>query len=312
MVAILCSSGRCSVGRVSVVLAADLVAVLPPGVVVCEVVQRTGGQLNTVFEVRLDDGDRLIVKRYADLWRWRQAKEAYVYRLLAEHGVGPAPRVVHVDTERAVTVLTLLPGRPLSEVELEPDLLRAAYRRMGEMLASLHRITQPAYGYVTTEILEPEPDNRAYMERQFARKLAEFLALGGSVEVHDAVRDRVVAQASLFASCTGAVLCHNDFHESNVLIDEAGEITGFVDVENVIAADPLVDLAKTVQYDLTGSAEKRAGLFEGYGPLPADAAARIELYRLYHALELSAWFASIGNTTPLAAITADIRALTTS
>jgi hygromycin-B 7''-O-kinase len=286
-----------------------VVSVVAPDAVVTEVVPRTGGQLSTVHEVRFADGAPLIVKQYADEWRWKQAKEVHVYWLLAARGVGPAPRVVHVDPEQAVTVLTLLPGRPLSEVTLKADALREAYRQMGELLATLHRITMPAYGYLTTEIVDPEPDNPAYMNRQFAKKLGEFAALGGPVEVHDAVRDRVAAQARLFASCPGAVLCHNDFHEGNVLVDERGAVTGFVDVENTIAADPLIDLAKTVQYDLDASPVKRAGLLDGYGPLPADGPARIELYRLYHALELWDWFASIGNTAPLTTIAADILTL---
>jgi len=134
------------------VLSPSLAAVLPPDAVVTEVVPRSGGQLSTVHEVRLAGADPLIVKRYADEWRWKQAKEVHVYALLAEHGVGPAPRVVRVDPEQAVTVLTLVPGRPLSEVTLDPAALRGAYRRMGELLAALHRIAQPAFGYLTTEI----------------------------------------------------------------------------------------------------------------------------------------------------------------
>lgn len=39
--------------------------------------------------------------------------------------------------------------------------------------------------------------------------------------------------------------------------------------------------------------------------------ARIGLYRLYHALELWDWFASIGDTAPLPGIAADIHALAT-
>jgi hypothetical protein len=50
---------------------------------------------------------------------------------------------------------------------------------------------------------------------------------------------------------------------------------------------------------------------EGYGPLPPSGAARLTLYRLYHALELWVWFASVGNTPPLAGIAGDIRSLAT-
>jgi aminoglycoside phosphotransferase (APT) family kinase protein len=104
-------------------------------------------------------------------------------------------------------------------------------------------------------------------------------------------------------------LCHNDLHEGNVLVDDAGEVTGFVDVENVIAADPLLDLAKTLQYDPDRSPVKRAALLAGYGPLPPAGLERIDLYRMFHSPELWAFFAEVGNTGPLPSIAEDIREL---
>jgi hygromycin-B 7''-O-kinase len=291
------------------VLAMWLNHLLPEGSVVTAIVPRTGGQVSTVFEVRRAGGDPLIVKRYAEQSRWKQAKEEHVYRLLAERGIGPVPRVVHADRERGATVLTLLPGTPMSEARMPEDSARSAYRRMGGFLADIHQIAMPAYGYLTTEVTDPLPDNTAYMQRQFARKLAQFMTLGGPVEVHDAVQERVAERAQLFAACESAVLCHNDLHEGNVLVDGLGAVTGFVDVENMISADPLIDLAKTLQYDLSASATNRIGLLEGYGPLPADGADRLQLYRLYHALELWDWFASIGHTSPLPRIIGDIASL---
>jgi hygromycin-B 7''-O-kinase len=283
--------------------------VLPPGSVVTEVLPRTGGQLSTVVEVRLAGADPLIVKRYSDEWRWKQPKEVHVYRLLADAGVGPAPRVVRVDYERAVTVLTLVPGTPMSQRTLDTGTTRAAYRRIGAILAAMHRIPMPAYGYVTTGILDPAPDNPTYMRRQFARHLAEFAARGGPPDLHDAVRARVAAGGRAFGDCSRAVLCHNDLHEGNVLVDASGVVTGVIDVENAVAADPLLDVAKTIQYDLDASPVKRAGLLEGYGPLPPSGEERVALYRLYHALELWVFFASTGNTAPLPSIAGDMRSL---
>lgn len=103
-------------------LDSSLEALLPEGAVVTDVVPRGGGR-SAVHEVRLAETDPVIVKRYDDRSRWLQTKEAYVYGLLAEHGVGPLPRVLRVDTERAVTLLTLLPGDPLSaDLGLRPRL----------------------------------------------------------------------------------------------------------------------------------------------------------------------------------------------
>jgi aminoglycoside phosphotransferase (APT) family kinase protein len=139
----------------------SLDAVLPTGSVVTEVVPRSGGTRNTVHEVRRAGAEPLIVKRYADEWRWKQAKEIHVYALLAEHGVPGAPRVVR--TAPGCTAMTLVPGTSLSESPVTH--VPAAYRRMGELLAALHRIPMPAFGYLTTEIVDPRPDNALYLPR---------------------------------------------------------------------------------------------------------------------------------------------------
>jgi hygromycin-B 7''-O-kinase len=252
--------------------------------------------------------DALVVKRYAGESRWKQAKEVHVYSLLT--GVAGAPSVVDVDASHGVTVMTRVPGEPLAS--LPAAATWDVYRQIGELLAAVHTVTQPAFGYLTTELLDPAPHNTEYMSARFAEKLAEFAARGGDPSIHRLASAWVAERSGLLGLCGGATLCHNDLHEGNVLVEPAGDgwrVTGFVDVENAIAADPLMDLAKTVQYELTRSPVTLAGLLAGYGPLPADGLARIELYRLFHALELWDWFAQIGNTAPLAGIAADIRAL---
>ncbi|MFI5691731.1 phosphotransferase family protein [Kribbella sp. NPDC051586] len=273
-----------------------------PGTEIVEVVERTGGQLSSVYEVRTT-ADPLIVKVYAAEWAWKQAKEVNVYGMLEQELDGSIPRVVHVGD--SVTILTKLDGVPLSE--LEPPDWRAMYGQLGQLLARIHRIAQPEYGYLTDRILDPLPDNSQYMERQFATKLDEFEQLGGDKKLHAKIEAYVEERKQLFAENRAAVLCHNDFHEGNVLVDPATwRVTGFIDVENAIAADPLIDLAKTIQYSVQGNAEKLAGLTDGYGALPAD---RTDLYRLYHSLELWDWFKSIGETTYLDSIAGDMEQL---
>ncbi|MEO6090391.1 MAG: aminoglycoside phosphotransferase family protein [Umezawaea sp.] len=279
---------------------------------------RTGGELSDVWELRAETG-AVIVQVYADEWRWNQAKEAHVYRTLARHGVGPVPEVLLVEPAgdllgRAFTVLAKLPGLPLSEVapHLSDAQHHRLYRRLGEVLAAVHGIGQNSYGYVATEVVEPEPTNTAYMTRQFARKLAEFADLGGDPALHRAVGDVVAERAGLFARCAAPVLCHNDFHEGNVLVERGSDgwaVTGFIDVENAIAADPLLDLAKTDYYSVRGSGAKLMGLLEGYGSLPDDWRDRVALYELHHALELWDFFASTGSTAYLEDIADDLRRL---
>jgi aminoglycoside phosphotransferase (APT) family kinase protein len=286
-----------------------------PTASVTEVLTRTGGQLSTVVEVRCAPPvEPVIIKFYAEEWRWKQEKEIHVYRLLEAHGIRCVPVVLHSEAA-AHTVMTRLEGQPLSEIsqDLDAPAIARIYEQLGALLARVHRIGQQSYGYLTTGILDPESSNADYMRRQFGRKLSEFSELGGDAALREAVEARIRDGSALFDRCRRPVLCHNDFHEGNVLVREGPggwEVTGFVDVENAIAADPLVDLAKTEYYSIRGDQHKAASLRRGYGALPPDWAERIALYRLYHALELWDWFASIGQTVHLPGIADDIRRMT--
>lgn len=292
-----------------------------PDVVVEEVVPRTGGQLSTVYEVHCGQpAVAVIVKIYDAQWRWKLAKEVHVYGVLNQHGIELVPTILRAEHDTRVlgfafSVMTIVPGQPLSHIA--PRLDRAdtiqIYRQLGAILSAIHRIRQDCYGYLVTEVVEPELDNTAYMTRQFSKKLREFRELGGDPELHDSVSRYVEPGIDRFVRCTAPVLCHNDFHEGNILVEhgpEGWKVTGFIDVENAIAADPLMDLAKTDYYSVQGNNDKLTGLLEGYGPLPDDWADRLALYRIYHALELWDWFASIGNTAPLPGIADDLRAMT--
>ncbi|WP_328331985.1 aminoglycoside phosphotransferase family protein [Kribbella sp. NBC_00382] len=277
-----------------------------PGSSIDEVVERSGGQLSKVFEVRRTAAEPVIMKIYEPEWAWKQAKEVHVYGLLREHLKAAVPSVLHAEPgEPAFTVLTKIDGVPLSEAE-PPD-WKAVYVQLGELLKRIHRIPQPAYGYLTDEVLEPLPSNDAYMRRQFTKKLKEFDELGGDPQLSEKIARYVEEHAGLLSKNTAPALCHNDFHEGNVLVDpETWQVQGFIDVENAIAADPLVDLAKTECYSIWGNADKLAGLLEGYGELPTDWRPRMTLYRLYHSLELWDWFKTIGTVDPLDSIAGDM------
>lgn len=299
--------------------AEELVREVHPAAVVVEVVARTGGQLSAVYEVRCAErAHDVVLKVYAAEWGWKQAKEVAVYGRIAKLTSLPVPDVLHEVADRgpdgrAVTVLSLVRGRPLSEVAAaDAGLVPAMYRQMGALLAELHQVGEEAFGYLTTRVLDPLPDNGEYMRRQFGKKVREFEELGGDRTLADAVARRVERDGGLFERCRGPVLCHNDLHEGNVLVvEEAGgwRVSGVIDVENAIAADPLIDLAKTDYYAVGRGQPERAALLEGYGDLPEDAAERLDSYRLYHALELWDWFRSVGTMEPLAGIAEDIARL---
>jgi hygromycin-B 7''-O-kinase len=165
---------------------------------------------------------------------------------------------------------------------------------MGQLLAAVNQIAQEHWGYLTTRLVDIKASNTAYMTEQFDRKLAAFGELGGEPALARAIGRHVARHAGSFAGCHRPVLCHNDFHDGNVLVYGA-TVTGFVDVEGAIAADAMLDFARTDYCVLRHDSAKRDAFLRGYGPLPENCAERVAIYQLHHALERWNWAASTGN-----------------
>jgi hygromycin-B 7''-O-kinase len=86
-------------------------------------------------------------------------------------------------------------------------------------------------------------------------------------------------------------------------------ISALIDFEDVVAADPLLDLAKTYYYSLRRTNATLDALAAGYGSLREDWRDGVLLYALVQAVELWAWLLEIGETERIPAIAADVRAL---
>ena len=279
-----------------------------------------GGEISTVYELVCAGGRHVVSKIYPEAFTWRMEKEVYVYDLVRGRADVPVPAVLHADgsgrfVPRSYAVMTRLDGASLAAIggELSDRDLASIYRQMGEYLRRLHEVAFDEFGYISVGIPDPHPDNTSYMRFQFDKKLREFSALGGDGALADQVAGYVRRHDALFAGCETAVLCHNDYHAGNILVverDDGWHVSGIVDVENAVAGDPLVDLAKTVYYTRhDGGRDARVGLpafLEAAGPLRDDWEQTLRLYELYHALELWDWYAAAGVEAPLAGLVRDI------
>lgn len=89
--------------------------------------------------------------------------------------------------------------------------------------------------------------------------------------------------------------------------DGAQHVSGILDVENAVAGDPILDLAKTMCYSVRDDPDKRHGLLAGYGSLPAGWEEALDVYVLYHALELWDWFVLQGDAARAASVLRDFK-----
>ncbi len=289
-----------------------------PSCVVESCEPRHGGGISTVYEMRCSQPDqRVILKVYPDTFHWKMEKEVYVYSLLDRAEGLPTPSSLWSDDSKELLpqnylLMTTLKGQRLSHVapSLSDLQLRDIYFQMGTLLAKVHDITLDAFGYITTRVIASHATNEAYMRSQFQKKLAELEAHGGDASLRRTVEAYVARHGDLLTHAHTPVLCHDDYHEGNVLVAEeeaSWRVTGIIDVENAVAGDPLLDIAKTDYYAIKANAAKREGFLAGYGRLPVHWHNRVRLYKLYHALELWDWFAALGNNAAVLRITADIQ-----
>jgi hygromycin-B 7''-O-kinase len=280
-----------------------------------------GGNNSAVFEVVCENGASVVVKIYSDALHWKMRKEAFVYGILAADGPRlPIGQVLLADDSKDlvpqnVLLMTKLPGQHVYSLvsELTDEDLRSIYREIGALLRRLHDNRLPLFGYIGVDgIGEGFSTNQAYMEHQFGRKLEQFQQLGGDKRLHRRIERFVEDGNHCLADCTTPTFCHNGCHEGNVLIvrDTAGwRISGLLDLENALAGDPLMDISKTYSYSSRRDDSTLAALTEGYGEMRSDWREALNVYLLYHALELWDWFAENGTTDPLPHISEDISRL---
>jgi aminoglycoside phosphotransferase (APT) family kinase protein len=261
--------------------------------------------VSDVFEVTTTEG-RVVVKLFPEDDEWKLAKEVFIYRLLAEHGVDlPVPRVVAVDEQEHAVVLERIEGSPTSDRVADAD-ASVLYRDLGRLLARLHSIELDEFGYVVADgIVDRHATNLDYMRFQFGKRLTAFADLGGGEALAGAIAEHVREREELLVGPAVPVLCHNDAHEGNLVVTTAGDIAiaGLFDFENALAGDPLLDLAKSVAYSARDRAVITDALADGYGELPPHWREAIDLYGVYHVLELWWWFASNGESEHLDALT---------
>jgi len=309
--------------HLDVATAQRLVAPADPSLRVSAVAALTGGQNSAVFQIDTEDGTSLVIKVYSDTFHWKMQKELFVYgQLQADDVSAPVPTILASDDTRKVLpqnvlIMTKLEGVHLLSIldHIDADALVDLNRQIGSILRALHEVAFDSFGYVGTDgIVEPHPTNFDYMTLQFEKKAREFVELGGDRSLVDGITRYVAEREELFRACSRAAFCHNDCHYGNVLVlpeDGTYRVSGLLDFENVLAGDPLLDLAKTYCYAPRPTKAELAALVEGSGIADSGWREAIDLYVLYHLLELWDWFASQGPQDSLADIARSIASLIT-
>ncbi len=218
------------------------------------------GMYNAAYLIELTDGRRAVLKvappEHVRVLRYEKnilRAEVEVLRLVGAQTEVPVPAVLAYDTSRRLIdtdycLLAYIPGVSLHK--LRPHLTAADQHaldfRTGEYLRCLHTLAGPAFGYFAQPALQL-PTWRA-------------------------------ALTSMFEEVPRPTLVHWDLWDGNIFVDpETRQITGLLDWERAVWADPLMEVN-------FGAFGLNPAVVEGYGAdLLATPAAQLRrtLYNIY-------------------------------
>ena len=248
------------------------------------------GKFNTSFFVTVGDEDLVLriaphrdaVFLFYERDMMRQEPEIH-HRMRAETRV-PVARIHAFDAsfttiDRAYLLMERLSGRPWTDapnVDAE-DVLR----QVGRHLAATHRLTADAYGYLGSH--RPMPPQGTWVEAfemMWNRLIDDVVSVGHySDEESGSLRALLDRHLALFDRPVPSSLLHMDVWHQNILVDEAGDVTGLVDWDRALWGDAEIEFAVL---DYCGISQP--AFWEGYGwerDLSPEARVRQAFYLLY-------------------------------
>lgn len=235
-----------------------------------------GGCIAEVLRLELGDGGRLAAK-VSDPAACGLAVEARMLRYLTAHTTLPVPRVLYADD--GLLLMDFVPS--------VGGLDAGAQRHAAELLAELHGLSAPAFGFDWDTLIGPlrQPNSRTEDWREFFRD-QRLLFMGrqaldsGNLPARSfAALERLCGKLDRYIDAgIRPSLIHGDVWGGNVLARD-GRIAAFVDPA-IYYADPEIELAFSTLFGTFGEA-----FFDRYRQIRALAPGffevRRELYNLY-------------------------------
>ncbi len=235
-----------------------------------------GGCVSEVFALRTAGGERLVAKADAD-GTASLPTEAYMLGYLATHSRLPVPAVRH-SGERLL-LMEFVPG--------DSRFNEAAERHAAELLADLHAITSPAYGFDRDTLIgglrQPNDPTGTWLEFFSERRLRHMAtAAARAGRLPESIRQRVQRLSEdldqWLEEPARPSLIHGDVWTTNVLA-RGGQVTAFLDPA-IYFAHAEIELAFITLFRTFGQA-----FFERYRELrpiaPGFFEQRRHLYNLY-------------------------------
>lgn len=192
-------------------------------------------------------------------------QEPQIHALVAAETAVPIPRILAFDKshkllDRDYMIMERLPGRPWTEMHrVNAD---HVLHQVGEMLAQVHNLRATAYGYLGAhKPMRPQTNWVDAFAIMWDKLVADIVGVGHyNFEEADFMRKLLNGYLSLFDRPLEPSLLHMDIWHQNILVGDAGAVTGLVDWDRALWGDPEIEFAVL---DYCGIS--KPAFWQGYG-----------------------------------------------
>jgi Ser/Thr protein kinase RdoA (MazF antagonist) len=268
-----------------------------PEATIATVEQFDSGETHTVVSVEFTDREPVVLK-YTNDGHGRLRRDTAALRYVAEQTDVPAPTVL--DFGDGYLVIESLPGETTPQLrDFTADQASAYIETAGELVGRLHRDGQfesagRLAGTPNGELQHDPADSWPSLYKSLKRETADELA---GTRFEEAATKAVDALGELAEELTvdQPVLAHCDFGPNNVF--RVGyDVSGVIDWEWCLAADPAYDLARAERlFRREANDGTRDALLAGYQqvrPVPDEYDWRAERYAAFETLSAMSSFES--------------------
>lgn len=246
------------------------------------------GMINENYDLSIRNPKKNLILRVYPKDDWKAKKEEYLYRLVSHKTDVPVPEVYMADTSKkilpnAFILYSKIEGISLGDYYKKTKNKRIIFRA-GEILAKIHSIKFPAYGWIMGREIMPKFSRWAdFMGYDMEEKVGKLLMIRKiQRKTIRRIADYYNEKKSLLDVKDAPSLLHKDYHFSHIFVDD-GKISGIIDMEWAVAGHNELDIAKSKWFMFERFPEIEKPFMNGYkkyGRTSAKFEERANIYRL--------------------------------
>ncbi len=251
----------------------------------------TDGCFNNSYHLIFEDGEQVVLKvappKDVEVLTYEKnmmETEVQVMRMVEENTCVPVPHIIAFDCSKTIIdspffLMEYLEGEPFNKLydKFSDEILLGIHKKVASYAKEIHQVKAPFFGLLNQTSCQFQTWYPCFVK--LMKDLFDDLSRKDYVVPfsEDEIMNILFENQEAFMEVKEPVLLHKDIWDGNVFVREDGTISGLIDFERAIYAEPLLDLVCSMKEE-TVHYIRAIGLSEDF---TENEKIRIAFYRFY-------------------------------